>query len=105
MAIFVICVFSSSHVNFNTQYLNKFIWVGVIGYAVQWQIFGSIAKEYMLESAESIAPPFTGNFANMFFIASCLYFIIWCFKGNKARRDPLEKWSLSSKEKRIEKVS
>jgi hypothetical protein len=93
------CIFSSSHVNFNTIYLQKFIWVGVLGYSVEWQVFGSIAHEYQLEVANYITPPFSGTFANAFFIAVVVYMLVWIFKGNTATRDSAGKYTLYKKDK------
>jgi hypothetical protein len=98
---FVICVFSSSHVNFNAAYLQKFIWIGVIGYAIQWQTFGMIAVEYKLEAAKTIAPIINHPFGNILFTLGCLYGMVACFKGNKSRLEPMEKYTLYNKKERI----
>jgi hypothetical protein len=90
----IICFFSSSHVNFTTAYLNKFVWAGVLGYAIQWQIFGAIARKYGLESSEYITPPFDGTFAIAFFTAACIFILFWCFSKNKARLEPAKKYTL-----------
>jgi hypothetical protein len=101
---FIICVFSSAHVNFDVKYMQKFVFVGVIGYAVQQQVFAMIAIEYNMEVAKNMELLTDNNFTGVLLATLIVYGSTYCFSNNQARKEPAEKYVMYQK-KITDKVS
>ena len=78
----IICFFSSKYVNLTTAYLHKFGMCGVLGYAIQWQLFGMYAVSYDTELAKNIQPIIEKEFGIFMFFYFCFIGLKYCFANN-----------------------
>ena len=82
----VICFFSARYVNLSTEYLNKFFLSAVIGFALQWQLFGLWVQNYEPKN-DNIAPMFEGGFQTFIMGYLGLLGLIYCFKDNEIKKE------------------
>lgn len=86
----VICVFSSKYIKLSTEYLVKFFLAVVIGYHVQWQIFGIYVENNEPEKLKFIEPFMSNNNGNFIFVLFFLMGVKYCFSGNVTKeQEPL----------------
>lgn len=81
------CILTSKYVNMTTEYLGKFFLAGVIGYYVQWQVFGTYAEKYDVEMLKLIEPVIPGGSGNFIFILFFIMGIKHCFSGNELKQE------------------
>jgi len=81
------CFLTSRHINLDTGYLVKFFLVAVIGYYLQWQIFGYYVVSYEPSMMRYIQPAFDSHSGNFIFILFVIMGINHCFSGNKTKAE------------------
>ena len=81
------CFLTSRHVNLTTEYLTKFFLAAVIGYYVQWQVFGIYVAKHEPEMVKFIEPAFDGGSGNFIFILFLIMGVSHCFSGNELKNE------------------
>ncbi len=88
----IICFFSAKYVDLTTAFLHKFTMCGVIGFAVQWQIFGMYVISYEPELSRNIQPIIDNSFGKFMFFYFCFLGMKYCFSGNQHTSDLTKKY-------------
>lgn len=82
----VICFFSSRYVDLTTEYLNKFFLIAVIGFSVQWQLFGLYVQYYEPE-IKTLEPLVDAGFATFVLGYAGAMLTKYCFANNEVKNE------------------
>ena len=82
----VICFFSAKYVNLTVEFLNKFFLSAVIGFSLQWQLFGLWIEKYEPKNG-NMEPLVDAGFAT--FVLGYAGFMLakYCFSGNEVKQE------------------